>query len=104
MNPALNRYVTLAKAVVQGYNEDRLAIFAGYVAFAGILSLFPFVIFLVALAGFFGAKWLKGQSHWPIWLGVSRNSLSSRRITPSRWRISAGSRLRQAWRKPRSRL
>src|SRR5579871_1814796 len=23
-----------------------------------------------AIAGFFGAKWLKGQSHWPIWLGV----------------------------------
>jgi NADH-quinone oxidoreductase subunit L len=22
------------------------------------------------LAGFFGAKWLKGKSHWPIWLGV----------------------------------
>src|SRR4051812_48893192 len=23
-----------------------------------------------AVAGFFGAKWLRGQSHWPIWLGV----------------------------------
>ena len=23
-----------------------------------------------AIAGLFGAKWLKGQSHWPIWLGV----------------------------------
>jgi NADH-quinone oxidoreductase subunit L len=23
-----------------------------------------------AVAGFFGAKWLKGNSHWPIWIGV----------------------------------
>ena len=23
-----------------------------------------------AIAGFFGARWLKGQSHWPIWIGV----------------------------------
>src|SRR3954465_5632704 len=23
-----------------------------------------------AIAGFFGARWLKQQSHWPIWLGV----------------------------------
>src|SRR5436305_6459028 len=23
-----------------------------------------------AMAGFFGARWLKGQSHWPIWIGV----------------------------------
>jgi NADH-quinone oxidoreductase subunit L len=22
------------------------------------------------IAGFFGAKWLKGNSHWPIWIGV----------------------------------
>ena len=23
-----------------------------------------------AIAGFMGARWLKQQSHWPIWLGV----------------------------------
>src|SRR5688572_21920720 len=23
-----------------------------------------------AIAGFFGARYLKGQSHWPIWIGV----------------------------------
>src|SRR5438067_5753296 len=29
------------------------------------------------LAGFFGAKWLKGKSHWPIWLGVGFSALLS---------------------------
>lgn len=29
------------------------------------------------IAGFFGAKWLKGQSHWPIWLGVGLSALLS---------------------------
>src|SRR3954452_19328303 len=29
------------------------------------------------IAGFFGAKWLKGQSHWPIWLGVGFSALLS---------------------------
>src|SRR3954447_13777901 len=30
-----------------------------------------------AVAGFFGAKWLKGQSHWPIWLGVGASAVMS---------------------------
>jgi NADH-quinone oxidoreductase subunit L len=30
-----------------------------------------------AIAGFFGAKWLKGQSHWPIWLGVGASAILS---------------------------
>ncbi len=30
-----------------------------------------------ALAGFFGAKWLKGKSHWPIWLGVGAAAVLS---------------------------
>jgi NADH-quinone oxidoreductase subunit L len=30
-----------------------------------------------AIAGFFGAKWLKGQSHWPIWLGVGAAAVMS---------------------------
>src|SRR5580698_5997324 len=29
------------------------------------------------IAGFFGAKWLKGQSHWPIWLGVGASAVMS---------------------------
>src|SRR5690348_9137334 len=30
-----------------------------------------------AIAGFFGAKFLKGQSHWPIWLGVGASAVLS---------------------------
>ncbi len=29
------------------------------------------------IAGFFGARWLKGQSHWPIWLGVGASAVLS---------------------------
>src|SRR4051794_14600830 len=28
-----------------------------------------------AVAGFFGARWLRGQSHWPIWLGVGTSAV-----------------------------
>jgi NADH-quinone oxidoreductase subunit L len=28
-----------------------------------------------AIAGFFGAKWLKGNSHWPIWIGVGISAI-----------------------------
>src|SRR5450432_3623573 len=28
-----------------------------------------------AIAGLFGAKWLKGLSHWPIWLGVGASAV-----------------------------
>src|SRR5439155_3113682 len=30
-----------------------------------------------AISGFFGARWLKGQSHWPIWLGVGGAAIIS---------------------------
>src|SRR5207248_1055819 len=30
-----------------------------------------------AIAGFFGARWLKQQSHWPIWLGVGASAILS---------------------------
>ena len=30
-----------------------------------------------AVAGFFGARWLKGQSHWPIWIGVGASAVLS---------------------------
>ena len=29
------------------------------------------------ISGFFGAKWIKGKSHWPIWLGVGFAALLS---------------------------
>ena len=29
------------------------------------------------ISGFFGARWLKGQSHWPIWLGVGASAVLS---------------------------
>src|SRR4051812_8715495 len=53
---------------------------------ANVINLFPvqysYLIPLAPLlgaiiAGFFGAKWLKGQSHWPIWLGVGFSALLS---------------------------
>jgi NADH-quinone oxidoreductase subunit L len=30
-----------------------------------------------AVAGFFGARWLRGQSHWPIWITVGLSALLS---------------------------
>src|SRR5687767_15503971 len=30
-----------------------------------------------AVAGFFGARYLKGQSHWPIWIGVGASAVIS---------------------------
>src|SRR5206468_2823711 len=30
-----------------------------------------------AVAGFFGARWLKQQSHWPIWIGVGISAILS---------------------------
>ena len=37
--------------------------------------LIPLLPLLGAIiSGFFGAKWLKGQSHWPIWIGVGASA------------------------------
>src|SRR3954452_13709534 len=30
-----------------------------------------------AVAGFFGARYLKGNSHWPIWIGVGGSAILS---------------------------
>jgi NADH-quinone oxidoreductase subunit L len=43
---------------------------------------YPYLIPLLPLigaiiAGFFGARYLKGQSHWPIWLGVGASAVIS---------------------------
>src|SRR3954453_14326076 len=34
------------------------------------------------IAGFFGARWLKGNSHWPIWIGVGIRALLSLWLVP----------------------
>src|SRR5215203_378290 len=40
--------------------------------------LIPLLPLLGAIiAGFFGARWLKGNSHWPIWIGVGISAVLS---------------------------
>src|ERR1700689_3300282 len=40
--------------------------------------LIPLLPLLGAAAcGLFGAKWLKGNSHWPIWIGVGISAILS---------------------------
>ncbi|MEA2736082.1 MAG: NADH-quinone oxidoreductase subunit [Humisphaera sp.] len=40
--------------------------------------LIPLLPLLGAMiAGFFGARWLKGKSHWPIWIGVGSSAVLS---------------------------
>jgi NADH-quinone oxidoreductase subunit L len=40
----------------------------GLVTYSWLIPVLPLLGAIVA--GFFGAKYLKGQSHWPIWIGV----------------------------------
>jgi NADH-quinone oxidoreductase subunit L len=40
-----------------------------------LIPLMPLIGAIIA--GFFGAKWLKGQSHWPIWTGVGLSAIMS---------------------------
>jgi len=40
-----------------------------------LIPLLPLIA--AAIAGFFGARFLKGQSHWPIWLGVGASAVMS---------------------------
>src|SRR5580704_7919448 len=40
-----------------------------------LIPLLP--LFGAMISGFLGAKWLKGQSHWPIWLGVGAAAILS---------------------------
>ena len=42
---------------------------------AYLIPLLPLIG--AAIAGFFGAKWLKGQSHLPIWAGVGCSAILS---------------------------
>ena len=45
------------------------------VKFSYLIPLLPLIG--ACIAGFLGAKWLKGQSHWPIWLGVGASAIIS---------------------------
>jgi NADH-quinone oxidoreductase subunit L len=45
------------------------------VQYCWLIPLLPLIG--ACIAGFFGAKWLKGQSHWPIWLGVGASAVIS---------------------------
>jgi NADH-quinone oxidoreductase subunit L len=46
-----------------------------YGEYSWLIPLMPLVG--ACIAGFFGARWLRGQSHWPIWLGVGFSALFS---------------------------
>ncbi len=45
------------------------------VKFCWLIPLLPLVG--AAIAGFFGARWLKQQSHWPVWIGVAASAVLS---------------------------
>ncbi len=45
------------------------------IQYAWLIPLLPLLGAIVA--GFFGARWLKGNSHWPIWIGVGCSALLS---------------------------
>src|SRR5947208_13852638 len=45
------------------------------VKFAYLIPLFPFIGAI--LAGALGSRWLKQNSHWPIWIGVGLSALLS---------------------------
>jgi NADH-quinone oxidoreductase subunit L len=45
------------------------------VKYSYLIPLLPLIG--ACVSGFFGAKWLKRQSHWPIWLGVGASAVLS---------------------------
>src|SRR5439155_24180045 len=45
------------------------------IKFAWLIPLLP--LLGAAVSGFFGARWLKGNSHWPIWIGVGCSAILS---------------------------
>jgi NADH-quinone oxidoreductase subunit L len=45
------------------------------VQYPWLIPLLPLIG--AVIAGFFGAKWLKGNSHWPIWIGVGASAIIS---------------------------
>ena len=57
----MQRYRTLLEAIYRLYEHSGFAM-AGAVAFSFVVSLFPFCIFLGALAGIFGGRQLAAQA------------------------------------------
>src|SRR5256885_1607681 len=49
--------------------------FEEFVNYSFLIPLLPLVGAIVS--GFFGARWLKGHSHWPIWIGVGASAFLS---------------------------
>jgi NADH-quinone oxidoreductase subunit L len=50
----------------------------GFESYVGCSYLIPLLPLIGAvISGFLGAKWLKGKSHWPIWIGVGISALLS---------------------------
>src|SRR5690349_12170807 len=45
------------------------------VKYSYLIPLLPLIG--ACVSGFLGAKWLKQQSHWPIWLGVGASAVLS---------------------------
>ena len=45
------------------------------VKYAWLIPLLP--LLGAAVSGFFGARWLKAKSHWPIWIGVGCSAIIS---------------------------
>src|SRR5262245_37261350 len=40
-----------------------------------LIPLLPLIGAIIS--GFFGARWLKGNSHWPLWIGVGASAIMS---------------------------
>ncbi len=53
MKQRLHKFKYLLEAITNFIKHDGM-VMAGYLAFLTMLALFPFIIFLVSLAGFFG--------------------------------------------------
>src|SRR2546421_10774762 len=45
------------------------------IKYSWLIPLLPLVG--AAVSGFLGARWLKGNSHWPIWIGVGCSAILS---------------------------
>src|SRR5882724_7198483 len=45
------------------------------VKFSFLIPLLPLIG--ACISGFFGARWLKQNSHWPIWIGVGLSAIIS---------------------------
>ena len=55
------------------------------IKYSWLIPLLPLVG--AAISGFFGARWLKGRSHWPIWLGVGGSAVLSFMLLVGMWHL-----------------